>query len=78
MAVADVYDALAAKRIYKEPWDIGRILDYFRQEKGKHFDPDLVDIVLERFQELEAIRMEYADADMNQNSRDSLFSSSSS
>lgn len=43
VALADVYDALSSKRIYKEPWEEERVLDYIKQNKGKHFDPEIVD-----------------------------------
>lgn len=44
-AIADVFDALYHKRCYKEAWDIEDILSLFRKERGKHFDPNLVDII---------------------------------
>ena len=43
-AIADVYDALVCKRVYKEPWPMSKILDLFEQERGKHFDPELIDV----------------------------------
>ncbi|WED23437.1 PAS domain S-box protein [Vibrio sp. JC009] len=45
-AVADVFDALAQDRPYKEAWNIYRILDLFEKERGKHFDPHLIDLFL--------------------------------
>lgn len=45
-AVADVFDALSHKRCYKEPWKLEDILTLMRDQRGKHFDPKLVDIVL--------------------------------
>ncbi|HET7838753.1 MAG TPA: HD domain-containing phosphohydrolase, partial [Rectinemataceae bacterium] len=47
VAVADVYDALVSERPYKDPWEEDRALHYLRQESGKHFDPEIVDIFLE-------------------------------
>lgn len=46
-AVADVFDALAQKRSYKKAWSINEILDLFKRERGKHFDPQLIDIFLD-------------------------------
>src|SRR5690606_8958325 len=46
-AVADVFDALASDRVYKKAWDLERIIDLFRRERGRHFDPRLVDVFLE-------------------------------
>ena len=40
-AIADVFDALASPRVYKEPWDKERIISLFKEEEGKHFDPGL-------------------------------------
>lgn len=46
-AIADVFDALLHKRCYKEPWPIERVIEYFQEQRGKHFDPKLVDTLLE-------------------------------
>lgn len=43
MAVADVFDALVAKRCYKEPMSIDEAYDIIVKDSGKHFDPDIVD-----------------------------------
>ncbi|MEO1134447.1 MAG: HD domain-containing phosphohydrolase, partial [Cyanobacteria bacterium J06639_1] len=42
VALADVFDALASKRPYKEAWDVGEILDLIRRDTGTHFDPKVV------------------------------------
>ncbi len=47
MAVADVYDALVNKRIYKPAFSHQEAVDYITQEKGKHFDPDMVDAFIQ-------------------------------
>lgn len=47
VAVVDVFDALISKRVYKEPWSIDDIISYFKEQKGKHFDPKIVDLLLE-------------------------------
>jgi response regulator RpfG family c-di-GMP phosphodiesterase len=54
-AIADVFDALTQKRIYKEPWEIDKALDYFKQERGKQFDPVLVDLLLENIDKIKEI-----------------------
>ncbi|WP_369597189.1 HD-GYP domain-containing protein, partial [Vibrio sp. 03_296] len=41
--LADVFDALGAKRSYKEPWSDEQIRQEIEAQKGKHFDPRLVD-----------------------------------
>lgn len=43
-AIADVFDALGCDRVYKKAWPPKKIDDLFAAEKGKHFDPDLVDV----------------------------------
>lgn len=58
-ALADVYDALASKRSYKEVWDENRILDLIRSESGKHFDPELVDIFFEVYENIKQIKEKY-------------------
>lgn len=45
-AVADVFDALLHKRCYKDPWPIDDVIKYMKDQKAKHFDPQLIDILL--------------------------------
>jgi CHASE2 domain-containing sensor protein len=45
-AVCDVFDALLSDRPYKEPWPVPEALDQLRGERGKHFDPAVVDAFL--------------------------------
>jgi HD-GYP domain-containing protein (c-di-GMP phosphodiesterase class II) len=56
VAVADVYDALSHRRTYKEAWDEKRVLNTMRAEKGRHFDPELVEIFFERLPEISEVR----------------------
>jgi response regulator RpfG family c-di-GMP phosphodiesterase len=64
VALADVFDALSTRRPYKEPWSVGRITDWFEAERGRHFDPMLVDILFETIDEFIAIGEQYsADGD---------------
>lgn len=60
-AVADVFDALLNDRCYKKAWPLDQVLDYFRNERGRHFDPDLVDLLFDRLEEIERIRTRYRD-----------------
>lgn len=46
MAVADVYDALISRRVYKPPMAHEEAVGIIVEGKGKHFDPDLVDAML--------------------------------
>lgn len=45
LILAEVYDALAEARSYKPAWPIGDIVEFFRDQAGKHFDPDLARMV---------------------------------
>jgi len=61
-AIADVYDALTSKRVYKEAvsHDIARSIVV--ADRGKHFDPRLVDAFLAREEEIAATRTRFAEA----------------
>ena len=43
-AVADVFDALGSDRVYKKAWRDEEIIELLKEEKGKHFDPKLIDL----------------------------------
>lgn len=58
-AVADVFDALATERVYKAEWPIEKITELFKEERGKHFDPDIVDVFFEKLPELLVIREQF-------------------
>ncbi|WP_206732292.1 HD-GYP domain-containing protein [Halarcobacter mediterraneus] len=60
-ALADVFDALGSDRCYKKAWEDERIFKLFKEEKGKHFDPKLVDIFFEHLDEFLKIREELKD-----------------
>ena len=60
-AIADVFDALGSNRIYKEACALERILELFKEQSGKHFDPTLVDIFLNNLDEFLEIRDKYKD-----------------
>lgn len=61
-AVADVFDALCSERVYKKAWPIEDVIELFKQERGQHFDPALVDILLEHFKDFIQIRDSYVDS----------------
>jgi response regulator RpfG family c-di-GMP phosphodiesterase len=52
VALADVFDALMSRRVYKDPWPPERVLETILAESGSHFDPELVEIFRDRFQAL--------------------------
>jgi len=45
-AIADVFDALSTKRVYKDAFGIEQSFDIIKEGRGKHFDPQLVDLFL--------------------------------
>lgn len=73
MAVADVYDALISRRIYKNPMPHEEAVKIISQTSGRHFDPDVVEAFLAVKDAFEAIAMSYADSDADlQSKRDYL------
>jgi HD-GYP domain-containing protein (c-di-GMP phosphodiesterase class II) len=59
IGVADVFDALSNKRVYHEAWSWEEVFLYFREQRGKHFDPKLVDILVENQEAFKAIWSKY-------------------
>ncbi|PKN27587.1 MAG: metal-dependent phosphohydrolase [Deltaproteobacteria bacterium HGW-Deltaproteobacteria-22] len=55
-AIADVFDALCSSRSYKEAWSDDRVLSILRDERGKQFDPELIDVFFDLLDVILAIR----------------------
>lgn len=55
-ALADVYDALISRRVYKEPWEEDRVLTEMRSMSGTKFDPELVNVFFEILPSIKQIR----------------------
>ena len=60
-AIADVFDALGSDRVYKKRWEDDEILSYFKEQRGEHFDPCLVDIFFENLDRFFSIREKFQD-----------------
>nr|WP_232363789.1 response regulator [Desulfogranum japonicum] len=60
-AIADVFDALASDRCYKAAWPMKNVLELFKEERGKHFDPLLTDLFLENAEQFIAIKERFED-----------------
>ena len=60
-AIADVFDALGSPRCYKAAWKDEDIWTYFDEQKGKHFDPELIDLFFEHLDVFKEIREKYRD-----------------
>ncbi len=65
VAIADVFDALTSERPYKKAWPVDAALDYIRENRGTHFDPDIVELFLGVIPEIMAIRACYAEPDQS-------------
>ncbi|MGD8470647.1 MAG: response regulator [Desulfobacteraceae bacterium] len=63
MAVADVYDALISKRVYKPPFSHEEAVKIIQDGRGGHFDPDIVDAFMELENTFRNIALTYADFD---------------
>jgi response regulator RpfG family c-di-GMP phosphodiesterase len=63
MAVADVYDALISKRVYKPPMPHEKAVATIREGRGTHFDPDVVDAFLALEETFRNIALTFADCD---------------
>ena len=61
VALADVYDALSSKRVYKEKWDQGQVLDELKACSGSHFDPDMVETFFACLDTIHSIAERYPD-----------------
>lgn len=63
MAVADVYDALISRRVYKEAMSHEAAIEVILEGRGQHFDPDMVDALIEIQDEFRSIARRYVDSD---------------
>ena len=55
-ALADVFDALGSDRVYKKAWSDEKIFKMFKEERGEHFDPKLIDIFFNHLDDFLIIR----------------------
>ncbi len=60
-AIADVFDALTSDRVYRPAFPVKSAIEMMREERGRHFDPELLDAFIGAMSEVEAIRHAYAD-----------------
>jgi len=61
-AVADVFDALGSDRVYKKAWEDERIFKLLKDEKGKQFDPKLIDIFFDNLDKFLEVREKFKDS----------------
>lgn len=63
VSIADVFDALISRRVYKDPWTEDDVLNEIRRCSGTKFDPELVDIFFEILPQIQQIRKRYPDTE---------------
>jgi len=61
VGLVDVFDALIHSRLYKSEWDSERVFEHIKDSRGQSFDPKLVDLFLDNFEEFLAICKKYKD-----------------
>jgi putative two-component system response regulator len=61
VAVADVFDALTSVRPYKKAWSVEQACGYLREQRGVHFDPQLVDLFLTQLPAIAGIMEKWAE-----------------
>jgi response regulator RpfG family c-di-GMP phosphodiesterase len=59
VAIADVYDALCSKRVYKEPWTNDDVLNELHKLSGTKFDPELIESFFEILPNIKQTREQY-------------------
>ncbi len=69
VALADVFDALSTKRVYKDAWPMEKVLEFLKEQRSKHFDPSLVDLLLENLEQFLAIKEKYSIGDVEEDAR---------
>lgn len=60
-AIADVFDALTSSRPYKRAWKIEQAVALLEEEKGQHFDPQIVDLFIKHLAEVLDIKSKFKD-----------------
>lgn len=63
----DVFDTLCHDRYYEKAWNVQKVMDYMQQQRGKRFDPHLVDILLANLSEFQAIQAAFPESETSSN-----------
>lgn len=64
MALADVFDALISRRVYKKPMSFDEAYQIILEGKGKHFDPNVVDAFVRHYPDFVDIAKQYQDEEL--------------
>ncbi len=59
VALADVFDALISPRVYKQAWSLAEVQAWMQEQRGRHFEPRLVDLFLAHLDEFLLILQRY-------------------
>lgn len=62
VAIADVFDALCSRRVYKEPWDEVKVLENLHENSGTQFDPEMIDVFFSCLESIHSIAQRYPDS----------------
>lgn len=66
VAIADVFDALCSDRCYKPRWELSRVVEFMKEQRGKKFDPTLIDLFLDNLALFVEIRRRFPDQEPSQ------------
>lgn len=69
VALADVYDALCSKRVYKDAWDEDKVMQTLEMERSRQFDPDVLDVFMDNLDHMRAIAQRYPDEERGKKNR---------
>lgn len=72
VAIADVFDALAGRRVYKAPWPLDRIVHELIAERGRHFEPAVVDLFLQNLEKILSICRAFPDGSVKDTGEEHL------
>ncbi|MGX5728095.1 HD domain-containing phosphohydrolase [Metapseudomonas otitidis] len=61
VAIADVFDALTSERPYKQAWPVEEAVAFLREQSGQHFDPDLVELFIQRLPAVLEVKERWAE-----------------
>ena len=61
-ALADVYDALSCKRVYKEEWTEDKVLEEIKRQRGIKFDPEITDAFFEVMPRIKEIKKRFSES----------------
>ncbi|MCB9480211.1 MAG: HD domain-containing protein [Desulfobacteraceae bacterium] len=59
VSIADVFDALSSKRCYKDPWPHEKVIDFLKENSGKMFDPELIEIFIDNIDIMNSISQKF-------------------